>query len=279
MSSDTLKGHLGLLRPLNLGIVFVTIAGAAILAGASAAYWPTILFASLAGALIAGGGNAINDYFDLEIDRINKPNRPLPRGAATQQGAKWLWGVTSGIGLLLSASVSLGTLAIAIFWVISLYLYSQTLKRTVLTGNILVGVMTGLAFVYGGVAVGHAERSFFPALFAFLINVARELVKDVEDVEGDAKEKAGTLPVKYGVKPALVLASLTIFLLVVATFLPYSSGIYSFNYLALVAVVDAALLYVIVSMWRDRSPANLSKLSLILKLDMVGGLIAIFVGS
>jgi len=279
MSSDTLRGHLGLLRPLNVGIVFLTIAAAAILAGASSAHWPTILFASLAGALIAGGGNAINDYFDLEIDRINKPNRPLPRGAGTRQGAVWLWGVTSGIGLLLSASAGTGTLAIALFWVISLYLYSKTFKRTVLAGNIMVGVITGLAFVYGGVAVGHAERSFFPALFAFLINVARELVKDVEDLEGDAKARARTLPVTYGVRPALVLASLTIFLLVVATFLPYSSGVYSSNYLALVIVVDAALLYVIVSMWKDRSPANLGKLSLILKLDMVGGLVAIFLGS
>jgi geranylgeranylglycerol-phosphate geranylgeranyltransferase len=279
MSSDTLRGHLGLLRPLNVGIVFLTIAAAAILAGASSENWLTILGASLAGALIAGGANAINDYFDLEIDRINKPNRPLPRGAATRQGAVWLWGVTSGIGLLLSASAGTGTLAIALFWVISLYLYSKTFKRTVLAGNIMVGVITGLAFVYGGVAVGHAERSFFPALFAFLINVARELVKDVEDLEGDAKARAWTLPVTYGVRPALVLASLTIFLLVVATFLPYSSGVYSSNYLALVIVVDAALLYVIVSMWKDRSPANLGKLSLILKLDMVGGLVAIFLGS
>jgi geranylgeranylglycerol-phosphate geranylgeranyltransferase len=279
MSSDSLKGYFGLLRPLNLGIVFLTVAAAAILAGGLAAHWLTILFASLAGALIAGGGYAINDYFDIEIDRINKPNRPLPRGAATDRGAVWLWGITSGVGLLLCASVGGGALAVGLFWVISLYFYSKTLKRTALTGNILVGVITGLAFVYGGIAVGHAERSFFPALFAFLINVARELVKDVEDLEGDAKGKASTLPVKYGVKPALVLASMTIFLLVVATFLPYSSGIYSVSYLALIVVVNAALIYVIVSMWKDRSPTNLGKLSLILKLDMVGGLVAIFLGS
>jgi geranylgeranylglycerol-phosphate geranylgeranyltransferase len=279
MSSDSLKGHLGLLRTLNLGIVFLTIAAAGVLAGASAQNWTTVLLASLAGALIAGGGNAINDYFDREIDRINKPNRPLPAGTATPKGAVLLWAVTSGIGLVLSVFTGYGTLIIALFWVVSLYFYSKVLKRTVLAGNLLVGIMTALAFVYGGLAVGHAERSFFPALFALLINVARELVKDVEDVEGDAKENAGTLPVKYGVKPALVLASLTIFLLVVATFLPYSSGVYSFNYFALVMVVDAVLIYILVSMWRDRSPSNLGKLSFILKLDMVGGLVAIFLGS
>jgi hypothetical protein len=65
----------------------------------------------------------------------------------------------------------------------------------------------------------------------------------------------------------------------VATFLPYSSGIYSVNYLALIVVVNAALIYVIVSMWKDRSATNLGKLSLILKLDMVVGLVAIFLGS
>jgi len=76
-----------------------------------------------------------------------------------------------------------------------------------------------------------------------------------------------------------MLASLTILLLVAATFLPYSSGLYTIDYLIIVTVVNVALLYVLNSMWRDRSPSNLNKLSLILKLNMVVGLIAIFVGS
>jgi geranylgeranylglycerol-phosphate geranylgeranyltransferase len=279
MNSSTFKAYVELLRPLNVGIVFLTIAAAAVLADARAADWLVVVLAASAGALIAGGGYALNDYFDLDIDTINRPARPLPRGAARTEGALWIWRVTSTAGVLVSAYLGPITFSIALFWVVSLYFYNRTYKRTVLVGNVLIGVDTGLAFVYGAVAIGNAQRSWFPALFAFLINVARELVKDVEDLEGDARGNAQTLPVKYGAKPALMLASLTIILLVGATFLPYSSGLYTIDYLIIVTVVNVALLYVLNSMWRDRSPSNLNKLSLILKLNMVVGLIAIFVGS
>jgi geranylgeranylglycerol-phosphate geranylgeranyltransferase len=279
MNSRTFNAYIELLRPLNIGIVFLTIAAAAVIADARIADWLVVVLAALAGALIAGGGYALNDYFDLEIDRINRPSRPLPRGVASKEGVVWVWGATSAVGILLSAYLGSYTFAIATFWVVSLYFYNRTYKRTIFAGNVLVGVITGLAFVYGAVAVGNVERSWFPALFAFLINVARELVKDVEDLEGDAKENAQTLPVKYGIKPALMLASLTIILLVTATVLPYSSGMYTIEYLIIVALVNVALLYVVISMWMDRSPSNLKKLSLILKLNMILGLIAIFVGS
>ena len=279
MNSSTLKGYFALLRPFNIGIVFLTIAAAAVLAGARAADWLLVLLASLSGALIAGGGYAINDYFDLEIDRINKPSRPLPGGTVSTRGAWRVWGTTSLIGLLFGATLGMGTLAIALFWVVSLYFYSRIFKRTVLLGNLLVGLVTALAFVYGSLAVGNLERSFFPALFAFLINVARELVKDVEDIEGDARQNAQTLPVKYGAKQGLILASLTIVLLISSTFLPYSSGLYSIEYLAIVGLVNLALVYVVISMWKDRTASNLSKLSRILKLSMVVGLVAIYAGS
>jgi len=279
MNSSTLKGYFALLRPFNIGIVFLTIAAAAVLAGARAADWLLVLLASLSGALIAGGGYAINDYFDLEIDRINKPSRPLPGGTVSTRGAWRVWGTTSLIGLLFGATLGMGTLAIALFWVVSLYFYSRIFKRTVLLGNLLVGLVTALAFVYGALAVGNLERSFFPALFAFLINVARELVKDVEDIEGDARQNAQTLPVKYGAKQGLILASLTIVLLISSTFLPYSSGLYSIEYLAIVGLVNLALVYVVISMWKDRTASNLSKLSRILKLSMVVGLVAIYAGS
>ncbi len=92
---------------------------------------------------------------------------------------------------------------IVIFAVVLLYYYSARLKRTIIAGNVVVGFMTGMAFIYGGTTVGHVERALIPAIFAFLINFARELVKDVEDIEGDKKEQAVTLPVKYGIRPAL----------------------------------------------------------------------------
>ncbi|MGH2567750.1 MAG: geranylgeranylglycerol-phosphate geranylgeranyltransferase [Bacteroidota bacterium] len=279
MNFSKLKAALELLRPLNTFIVFLTIAAASIVAGGGPADWQPILLAALAGALIAASGYAINDYFDVEIDAVNRPQRPLPRGALRKAEAWWIWRLCSSAGVVMSAFVGPVVLAIALFWVLSLYFYSRRFKKSALVGNLIIGLATGLAFVYGGAVVAQLERSFVPAMFAFLINLARELVKDVEDREGDAKGNARTLPVQYGVKPALVLATLTLLVLIGATLGAYQIGLYNRQYLAVVGLVDASLIVVIVLMWRNASPSNMHRLSTVLKVDMLVGLVAIYLGS
>lgn len=277
--NSKLTAYFELTRPLNVLITFLSIAAACVLAGGTVALWLNILFASLAGALIAAGANTINDYFDVDIDRINKPHRPLPRGAVTPTEAWVLWLRLSLVGILLNVFLNSGALLIAVIAAVALYAYSAYFKRTILAGNVLVGIMTGLAFVYGGVVVGDLKRAIIPAMFAFLINVAREIIKDVEDVEGDAIEEAHTFPVRHGVKPALILATVILLALVATTLVPYHLQIYGLTYLIVVLIVDAAILFVVISMWLNSSPMNLAKLSYILKVNMLIGLVAIFLGS
>lgn len=279
MNSKKLLALLELTRPLNILIVFLSIVVAAVIAGAETSEWIQVVFASLAGALIAGGGNSINDLFDVDIDRINKPHRPFARGAVSKQETWLVWLLSSGVGLFLTAFLAPTALLIAATWVVALYYYSKVLKRTVLWGNIVVGTLTGLALIYGGVVVGHPDRSLMPALFAFLINLAREVVKDVEDMEGDARENAGTLPLRHGVRSAQMAASVVLVVLMAATIFPYVNGLYDLTYFSLVLLVDAAVMYVIVSMWRNSSPSNMNRVSLILKINMLVGLAAIYFGS
>jgi geranylgeranylglycerol-phosphate geranylgeranyltransferase len=118
-----------------------------------------------------------------------------------------------------------------------------------------------------------------PAMFALLINVAREIVKDMEDVEGDRKQHAWTLPVKYGLPPAMWLTSFVIVVLIGTTIGAYLWNIYSSFYLYVVLVVDAILSGVLVILWRDQSPRMLNHLSQALKICMVLGLLAIYFGS
>ncbi|MGB2868847.1 MAG: geranylgeranylglycerol-phosphate geranylgeranyltransferase [Bacteroidota bacterium] len=274
-----LLAYLELSRPVNVAITFCSIPAASVLAGARSPDWVQVLLAAATGGLVAAGANAVNDSFDVEIDRINRPDRPLPRGALSREEARAFWLITSLIAVGLNLFVNVKALGIVVFAVAVLYYYSAALKRTVFAGNLVVGLLTGMAFIYGAVAVGRFERSLMPATFAFLVNVGRELIKDVEDLEGDRKESAATLPVKYGVKPALVLTTVILVSLIAVTILAYILHLYNQWYLYLVFVIDAALVYVVGSMWRDWKPRNLSRLSLVLKLSMVVGLVAIFVGS
>jgi geranylgeranylglycerol-phosphate geranylgeranyltransferase len=279
MNSKTLDPRIEILRPVNLAIVFVTVVVAGMLAKPSGLDWLWIFVAAIAAASIAGGGNAINDYFDIKIDKINRPDRPLPRGALTLGDAWRLWIVTSSCGLVLSLFLGVWDIIIAIGWVGGLYAYSRYLKGSMVAGNIAVAFMTGLAFPFGAIVAGRPDLGVYPGLFAFLANLARELLKDVEDVDGDATVGAETLPVKHGPEAGLLGASIAIGVLILATFIPFIAGVYDLRYLLVVLFVDVALGYVVISMWYDSTLSNLRRLSLILKGCMVGGIFAVFLGS
>jgi geranylgeranylglycerol-phosphate geranylgeranyltransferase len=279
MNFEKLQGVVQLLRPLNAAIVFLTIIVAAFVVGAQERHLVMVLLGALAGAVIAGGANAINDYFDVEIDKVNRPSRPLPSGILHPTSAWWAWRISSSLGVLLSAYVGPLPFLIAVAWVVMLYWYSKRWKRMVFIGNLTVGVATGLAFIYGGAIVGNLKDAYIPSLFAFLVNLARELVKDAEDVAGDRQGQAMTLAVRHGVPTALGVATVTLAALVLATFVPSYLGIYNSTYLAIVAVVDVLLVLVIVGMWRTPRRSNLARSSLLLKVSMILGLAAIYFGT
>jgi geranylgeranylglycerol-phosphate geranylgeranyltransferase len=279
MNSRSIDPRIEILRPVNLAIVFVTVAVAGMLAKPSGMDWLWILVAAISASLIAGGGNAINDYFDIKIDKINRPTRPLPRGALTLGDAWNLWIWTSSCGLVLSLFLGVWDVLIALGWIGGLYGYSRYLKRAMIAGNVAVAFMTGLAFPFGALVVGRPDLGVYPGIFAFLANLARELLKDVEDVDGDATVGAETLPVKHGPEAGLLGASIAIGVRILATLITFIAGVYDFRYLLVVLFVNLALAYVIITMWYDSTLSNLRRLSLILKGCMVGGIFAVFLGS
>jgi geranylgeranylglycerol-phosphate geranylgeranyltransferase len=279
MNSKKLIAYFQLSRPVNVLITFVSIPVACWIAGGTASSWLLILLAGMTGALVAAGANAINDAFDIDIDCINKPDRPLPRGALTPHDARRMWLIVSiaafGINLFLNSTA----LLIVFLSIALLFFYSARLKRTVLAGNLVIGLMTGMAFIYGGIVVGRIERAIVPAIFAFFVNLARELLKDIEDMEGDWREHAVTLPIKHGVVPALVLATASLLVLIGATITVAIFTLYNSAFLFIVLIDDCLICVSIILMWRDHSSTAMKRISTILKIIMIIGLISIIAGS
>ncbi len=274
-----MKPYIQLLRPSNFVIALLSIGVASLLSGGTSAQWAAIAAAALSGAFIGAAGMVINDVLDVEIDKVNKPDRPLANGAVPLDHAKLLYMVLNAVGLAFGFLLPPAAQYIALFAVLFIYFYSAVLKRTVLLGNLAVGCMTGLAFAYGGASVGSMDRALLPALFAFLLNVGREIIKDMEDVEGDRRNGANTLPVKYGLTAAAAASTLFLVLLIAAALYPFAAGVYSWKYFFLVAAgMITVLSYVIYSLWRDTSVANLHRLSTFIKYDMIVGLVAISLG-
>ena len=238
-----------------------------------------VLFACLSAFFISAGGNVINDFFDIEIDRINKPNRPLPRGEISP-GSALLFSILLFLtGLFLSFWVRPLACLFALGACGLLVAYSYALKRTLIWGNLTVSAVAALTFIYGGIATEDFRLSLIPAAFALLFHLGREIMKDIEDIEGDSSAGATTLPIKLGIEFSVNMCTLVFISLIVLTTLPYFFHIFPLLYLLVVALgVDMILVYVICSMQKYHSPSNLHRLSNILKIDMLIGLLAILIG-
>jgi geranylgeranylglycerol-phosphate geranylgeranyltransferase len=272
------EGFWQLLRPVNVAIGALSIGLGAWVTGTLTPV-RNVLIACLSGGLITGAANAINDYFDIAIDRINKPQRPLPSGKVSPTEA-FIWSLLLFvIGGTLSFFIHTLAAEIAITASVLLILYSWHLKRQPLVGNATVSFLSALAFVYGGASVGRLSNSLIPATFAFLFHFGREILKDIEDIAGDRANHARTFPICCGVTMARLLISAIFFLLILATWIPYFLDIYNrFYFLLVIFGVDFYLLYVVWALWKSTEPAHLHKLSTGLKIDMLVGLLSILIG-
>ena len=256
-----------------------TVFVSCLLAGGTMEHPLVMVLASFAAGFIGGGGMVVNDIFDVQIDRVNKPSRPIPSGTVSLRSASFYYVFLTAVGLLLNFFLHSVAQAIAISAAILIFFYSYKLKSTPLVGNLAVGLLTGLTFIFGGAAVGNIQRAIIPALFAFLVNVGREIVKDMEDVEGDSLHNARTFPVKYGLKAAAVAATVFLLAVIGSTIIPFADHQYGMTYFIVVtAGVNCVIAFVLFSLWKDSSPHNLNRLSTILKYDMLVGLIAIYLG-
>lgn len=201
--------------------------------------------AVVATILAVGAGNAVNDYFDREIDRINRPSRPIPSGRVSARETL----VFSG-GLFIGAVAAVVTLpptaiGIAAFNLAALLAYTEFFKGVPLLGNVVVAYLTGSTFLFGAAAlVGSNVRADVVVLFvlAGLATLAREIVKDVEDTAGDRAEGLQTLPIVVGESAALGLAIVIMTAGVLASGYPFVRGTFGIAYLVLVIPADVVML-------------------------------------
>ncbi|MFQ3319592.1 MAG: geranylgeranylglycerol-phosphate geranylgeranyltransferase [Natronomonas sp.] len=245
---EQVRGLVELMRPGNAvaagGLTFI----GAFVAGGLGAPAP-MAFAVIATVLATGGGNAINDYFDREIDAINQPGRPIPRGAVSPRGALAFSIVLFVAAVALTLLLPPLAIAIAVINLVALVAYTEFFKGLPGLGNALVAYLTGSTFLYGGAAVdGYLVAVVVLFALAASATMAREIVKDVEDIEGDREEGLNTLPIAIGERRALVVAAVFVAVAIVASPTPYLRGTFGLPYLVALA---PAVIAMAVAMYRS----------------------------
>ena len=264
-------------RPLN-GLITALSVGIGALTADQAPAWPAILLAALSAASINGAGNAFNDLMDIDIDRINRPLRPLPSGRLSPNAAQRQSLLLALAGCTLAFWLSSWHGLIALVVAVLLAFYSVSLKNSLLWGNVLVAFVGAIAFPYGALAAGDIGHSWIPALFAFLFHSGREIIKDIEDIAGDQIRGERTLPLSWGCAQAAALVALVYLLLVGFTWMPFFMGLYGVLYALALLPVHALIGYVLWQLYRQRAVLTDDRLGRLLKVGMFLGLVAIVVG-
>lgn len=245
---------------------------------------------------IAAAGNIINDIYDVETDRINKPGKQIIGRKISERSALTAYIILSILGVVIGFYLSnlIGRPGFsALFIIISalLYLYATYLKQILIAGNLIISSLVAMVIIIMGLfdllpAITPQNRQtqsiIFSilldyAIFAFLINWLREMVKDQEDINGDYNSGRNTLPIALGKERAIkVIFAVGLIPLISVIYYMYEylfNNLYAVLY-ALILIVGP-LLFFLVNLWSSKTKAHYKKLSLILKIIMVTGLLSI----
>jgi len=209
----------------------------------------------LVGFLVSGSAMISNDYFDLEVDRVNHPGRPLPSGRVTVHELAALAIAFSVLGLLSAALLGLPALALALgIWALGL-LYNWRFKESGLPGNLMVATSVASTFVFGGVAVGAVNGAVLSfAALAFVFDLAEEIAAGAMDLKGDEKRKVRTLARLRGKSFALRVSGALFAMFIALSFLPFVMGWLGVVYLVLIVIADAGLAYLALRLMRSETP-------------------------
>lgn len=266
--------YIKLIRPLNcmmsaVGVLVGAIVGIGIDFDFDISV--KIVLALITASIFTAAGNAMNDFLDKDIDRINHPNRPIPSGKIKPKQAFIIVILGFSIAFILGLFINIICFLIIILNAVLMFLYEKSLKEKGAIGNLTISWLTGSLFLFGGAAVDEIEITMVLAFLAFLATFGREIIKDIEDIEGDKDRK--TLPKAIGIKNSGIVATFSLLIAVSLSFLPVYYEIFDWKYLIIVAVADAC--FIISIFFTFKEPKKASKAT---KIAMLIGLISFLFG-
>jgi len=280
-----LSGYLRIMRSVNclmMGFA-VMIGGALTNPNVTGVFWLNLIYGFITGFMLTAASMVINDYYDREIDAINEPSRPIPRGLIKPREALVFAFTLTVIGFAAAYSTNISCFVIAIVaWVVSVS-YITVGKSSGLPGNFLVSICVSVPFIYGSSVVANEIKLnvLIFASMAFLSNTGREITKGIVDVQGDRTKNIQTLAVRYGEKKAAAAAASFYLSAALLSPLPLllNPPLVSLWFVPLVAITDFGLAASSLMLLEDYSRENARKIKKNVLLWFIVGLLAFVVGT
>lgn len=207
---------------------------------------------------ISGSAIILNDYFDLEVDKVNAPDRPLPAGLVSPFEALVLTAITIFIGLAASFSIGIPAFLLCVVAGLVGMLYNWKFKEAGLLGNLMVSTSAAMTFILGGVAVGEPWNKIVWcfAMIAFFIDLGEEIAGDAMDMEGDKKRGSRSIAIVRGRSFALVISSLLFGLVVLISFIPVIFGWLGAGYLLMMFIMDTLIVVFTIRLLKSKTSAE-----------------------
>ena len=242
------------------------------------------LFLIIATVFSAAAGYIINDYMDFKLDIINKPNAVIIGKTISRRWAIFLHTLFNLISVGFAYAISLKVVYLVIVCSVLLWLYSQYFKKTYLIGNILVALMTAstIFILIPFDSRTNIEGCVAYSIFAFFSNFIREIIKDAEDIRGDEKFNAKTLPIVIGLRNTqkLLLYLQILFVLGCVFFLVYFHFVHGYHSLAFAVFMTLFViipsLYAILLIKKADTKKHFTQLSFLTKMVMICGILSMY---
>ena len=222
--------------------------------------------------------NLSNDIFDIETDSINRPNRPLiasPRSITLFRNTILVCVV---VVFILSFFMNLSAQFIVIASIPFLMFYSKLFKVIPLIGNIFVAFYLAMVFIFIEIAITNSvELMLIPSIFAFGISLIREIIKDIEDFNGDRASGIKTLPILIGINLSIAVVYIIIIIFLFFCVTIMISYVYFYYTLALFLLVFMPLFYLIFFLIKNPTSKSCADASALLKKITILGLIIIYI--
>jgi geranylgeranylglycerol-phosphate geranylgeranyltransferase len=210
------------------------------------------------GLFLSSSAMIFNDFFDLEVDRINTPEKPIPSGKVTPKEAIVFGSITGLIAMVLALLIDPMVLVLSfVLWVLG-FLYNWKLKANGLLGNMIVALNVAMTFIMGGISVGGIRNPMvwiFGAI-AFAFDLAEEIAGDAMDMEGDKKRGSRSLAILHGKQAALRISGVLFIVMILLSLVPIILGETSLAYILPIGLMDVAIVFFGVRLMRSTTHAE-----------------------
>ena len=271
---------LSLIRPINSFMIGLAVVVGIAIGSPDMLFSRLTIYGFITGFSISSYSMIINDIYDIEIDKVNQPERPLAKQIISINSALSLSLILLLIGLTSSLIISYYNIIITAIFSFLSWFYNIWGKKQGIIGNSIVASSMSIPFIFGGVITGNISLLVWSiSLIAFLSGMGREIIKTIADVEGDKIKGIKSVSIQFGPRNAMLVACGFIIISILISFIPVYLNLIQIYYIPLLILTDLILIYSVFLLSKNYSKSESLKVKKYILYAMLFGLITFLANS